>query len=502
MKRSVPLLCCALLIACLLTGCQKPAEMFSSTDLPTASDTDGRVCVAYNREDTLDPFAAQTQLNVLLVPLLYDSPVVLDGNWMPQSGMCTFEQTDDTHIALQLKAGLRFSDGSAVTLQDVAYSFRLAKQSAQYRTRLQNVKDITVKGKTATITLATADRYAAACLNFPVIKQNSTVSTANTAAVGSGPFVFDATAVTLTANQHAREGNRAVKDTVILRHLANGAAVLQALENGSIHYMYDDLSDGNIPRTSIKDTAVDLPQLVYIGMNGAKPLTANPTYRRAICAALDRSAVSAAAYAGRALPATSPFHPNWKPAYGVSVASANTDATAATLLKQALDASATATAATTAQTTVTTTSGTEAQALIFIYPEGNRCREAAVKMVVSQLGAIGITVTPTPLAYDTYQSRLQAGDYDLYLGEIRLTPDMDLSVFLQAGGAAAYGVSAGDLTAKYAAFRNGSENANAFATAFGELMPYIPLCWRQGMAVAAPSASHIVPSVYDVYDGL
>ncbi len=525
MKRWVAILCCTVLLCCLLAGCNKtPAALSSALSGDAAADTPAAdmLALAFNKEDTLDPFSAKTQLNICLSTLLYNSLVTLDADFMPQNAMATVEQTDTTHIKATLKANLQFSDGSAVTAADVVYSFNQAKGSDNYKTRLSGFTSAAGKGKTVTFTLSGADNYASACLNFPIIKKDTATTEAAKAPIGSGTYIYHADTAALTLNAKAADAGQVTIRTIALRHLVSNAAVLQALENGSIQFMFNDLSHGDIPRTTVQDKAVDLTQLVYIGVNGSRALLNTAAYRKALSSALDRTAIAAAAYAGRAHAATSPFHPKWKPASGLSCMNTGSDTDAAvSLARQALTAptagttasaggttvgttaKATSTASTAATGTTSTTTATAARTLTMIYPSGNSCREAAVKMMVSQFSAAGITVTATPLAYSEYMNRLKAGNYDLYLGEIRLSPNMDLSPFLRAGGTAAYGVNAGgDSSAKYTAFKDGSSTAAAFVTAFGEEMPYIPLYWRQGMVACADPISDITPSAYNLFDGI
>ena len=303
-------------------------------------------------------------------------------------------------------------------------------------------------------------------------------------------------------------------------------AVLQNLEKGSIHYMFNDLGDGDIPRTSAKDTAVDLPQLVYLGVNSSRAALAAPAVRQALSAAIDRTALAASSYAGRALPATTPFHPKWRPAVGLSAFSAGSEAGKVNALLQAAQTVPTTTGATgatgatgvTTPTTVATTAAATAAThagetaattsvkdtpLTLLYAGGNRCREALVKALVQQLHQAGFQVTARPTGFDDYKAQLSAGNYDLYIGEIRLTPSMNLFVFLRAGGAAAFGVNtAGEAAQTYAAYRAGEKTAAEFVEAFSRDMPYIPLCYRQGMAAGHAALTYITPSAYSVYDGI
>ncbi len=521
MKRLAALLGCVLLLCGTAAGCRNAPSSASSGDAPggtTASvpltDT---LALAFNQEDTLDPFAATTQLNLYLSTLLFDSLVHLDEGFSPSPALAgSMEATDTTHLTVSLKAGAVFSDGSAVTAQDVVYSFERAKSSANYRALVSNVSGATARKNTVVFTLSTPDRDAGACLIFPIIKRGTGTDKPATAPIGSGPYVYSADTLSLTVNPRTGADPARFR-TITLKTMVNSSEVLQNFESGNIHYFFDDLSDGVIPRTTGNDKVVDQNQLVFLGVNSAKPLLSSPDLRRAISLALDRTVIASSAYTGRARPATTPFHPLWKPAAGITAFSSGQNTEAAEIcLKAALatptppttaatDATAATTTTTTATTTTATTAPTESATvpvLTLLYPAGNSCREAATKLIVRQLALIDIPVTAVPVSYGDYLSRLAAGDYDLYLGEIRMNPNMNLQVFFTAGGAASFGVPIGNTAAQYTAFRKGEIAAADFVSAFSEEMPYIPICFKQGMAACHRSVSYITPSAYNVFDGI
>lgn len=495
-----------LVLLCSACACREndtPASSLSEHPL-TQQDGLDSLTIAYNREDTLNPFAAKTKLNVQLSGLLYETPVMIDENFMPKEALLAVKMPDPSHIITTVRAGAKFSDGTAVTADDVRFSFEQAKSSENYAAFLSNITAVSVKGRELTFTLAKADTNATANLVFPVIKRTTATTDAGKAPIGSGPYAYDAEKAVLTANTHY--GKSAVFATIGLKHMVNETAVLQALENGSIGYMYSDLS-GEIPRTLAKTSAVNLNRLTFLGVNGTKPLTADPAFRKALSAAINRTALAANSYTGRAIPATSPFHPKWQTASGVSIASAN-DNTAlakqllADVLKNPVTAATATTATTTATTTVaTTTAQTALRPLSLVYVSGNTCRESAVKTLVSALADIGLTVTPTPLHYTDYIARLQSGDFDLYLGEIQLLPSMSLDVFLN-GGTASYGIVAPKTVTAYNAYISSKGDMQAFVAAFSEEMPFIPLCWRQGLAAYSHAFSSVTPLAFDAYNGI
>jgi len=144
---------------------------------------------------------------------------------------------------------------------------------------------------------------------------------------------------------------------------------------------------------------------------------------------------------------------------------------------------------------------TEELALELIYCQDGPYRSAVAGFVRSELASAGVAVTAVPLSYADYVSRLNAGTYDLYLGEVRLTPNMDLFPLL-AGGSAGYGVAPdGAAGTAYTGYREGSVTAEAFTSAFVQDMPYIPLCWRCGFAAYDRRLSTVTPHGYDPYYG-
>ena len=79
----------------------------------------------------------------------------------------------------------------------------------------------------------------------------------------------------------------------------------------------------------------------------------------------------------------------------------------------------------------------------------------------------GITVTLDGRAQEEYFAALESGSYDLYLGEILLGDDMDLSHLWTQGERYGYGVQPG-------------EGWDSFAQLFQQEYPLIPLAFRNG----------------------
>jgi peptide/nickel transport system substrate-binding protein len=104
-------------------------------------------------------------------------------------------------------------------------------------------------------------------------------------------------------------------------------------------------------------------------------------------------------------------------------------------------------------------------------------------MTAKWLKDMGIKVSINSLEYNEYISALRNGDYDLYIGEVKLSPNMSLDPFFSENGSASYGINTESSTAKaYKDFRSGKADISTFIQVFSLEKPFIPLLFREGMA--------------------
>ena len=103
-------------------------------------------------------------------------------------------------------------------------------------------------------------------------------------------------------------------------------------------------------------------------------------------------------------------------------------------------------------------------ALDLVVNSDNTTRLAIGERLAEDLEALGIAVTLRSLPWEDYLAALEAGDFDLYLGETRMTADFDLTPFLSPEGALNYGGYADpEAAALLAAFRAASGGARGTA---------------------------------------
>lgn len=493
-------LCLSLL---LLTACSStpdpvaPSPTTPTTTADTSAATPDKALtftLAYSRSDSLDPFKMTSRVNRELCGLLYEGLTAPDESMHVQNVLAESVQTAGTTVIATLRADAVFSDGSAVTADDVVTSFEAARNAEPYRELLRGVDSAkTVKGDTRTVTFTfkELDPYAAACLSFPVIRTRP-----DGVVLGSGPFVFE-NSPRLVANPHVPAGN---VTEVRLLDLVDDDSLAKGLELGNLTYFFSNLADGTIPRVNAATASVPMNCLVFLGVNSAHSPMANAETRAALSLALDRARIADGAFGGYAEAATTMFPPKFVAGETVTALATGADRDAA---KTKLSAQGYATPDATTTTANRPGKKPNVLSLTLLVNGDNGFKSAMAELVRDQLQAVGVNVTVQSLSFSDYQSAVKRGQYDLYIGEIRLGANMDLSPLLLKGGAAAYGVAADSAAAaSYTAFRAGQASLGDFTAAFAADLPLIPVCWRSGMAAYNRALTKVTPTAYSVYAGL
>jgi len=98
-----------------------------------------------------------------------------------------------------------------------------------------------------------------------------------------------------------------------------------------------------------------------------------------------------------------------------------------------------------------------------------------------------------------FNTALSEGEYDLYINEIKLTKNMDLSEFFTSSGQASKGIDLDntDVDESYFSYVQGSEELSGFLTDFDNSMPFIPLVYRNGQLCYSRSIKSVIEAAED-----
>lgn len=467
--RTLCLLLAVLLLcsACADTGADTPSE--DGQDGGAAAGAAFSLTLPYYPNDSLNPYFAVSAVNRGLCDLYCEPLYRVSAEYAAKPVLAADAQNDGTTLTVTLGTG-RFPDGTAVSAADVVYSFERAKASDWYASRLANLTGARSAGGRVVFTLASPDVYAVNLLTFPIVR-SGTADSADSVPAGTGVFVLSADG-TLADNPACDKAASAA--SVSLYAVRDDDYLANALEIGNISYLYDDFASGVYTRPAGQTTFVTMNSLVYLGINGTGVLQ-SAGVRTALYYAADCEALAASAYRGCAESTALPFHPAFCRANGLTTARKADTALAADILSRLgfnrFDANG------------VRTNGAASLALTLLVNSENNFRTAAAYAIASSLNEAGFSVTVESVPRDEYLSRIAAGDFTLYLGEIKLGENLSLSPFFTASGAASRGIDQTlPVVAAYASFCAGQMDAAAFSEAFLDDMPFVPLCYRAGLA--------------------
>lgn len=171
----------ALLALLLLAGCASAAPGEDRGQNPQG-EADSRqeageefsIRIAFNKNDSLNPYLAFSQANRLASSLLFDPLIKLTPEYEAQPYLAQSVQNNGSALTVSLRADARFSDGSSLTAADVVYSFEQARASSLYQSQLSPFTSCAAaEDGTVVFQLASADRLAENLLTFPIVKSGS-----------------------------------------------------------------------------------------------------------------------------------------------------------------------------------------------------------------------------------------------------------------------------------------------------------------------------------------
>ena len=104
-------------------------------------------------------------------------------------------------------------------------------------------------------------------------------------------------------------------------------------------------------------------------------------------------------------------------------------------------------------------------------------------------------------SFEDYKANLATGSYDLYIGEIAIPRNMNISAVLTPSTNAGFGSAYSyQLLSEYSAVRAGSMEYSKFLETFYEVVPFVPLAYRNGiLAFTNDFSADILATEQDIF---
>ncbi|MFF4119875.1 ABC transporter substrate-binding protein [Streptomyces sp. NPDC001714] len=249
-----------------------------------------------------------------------------DGDPVPDAAeSCSFTDSGSERYACKLREGLKFSDGNAVTADDVKWSIQRAlriKADTGVYALLANIDTIETQGDREVIFhLKSADATFPYKLSTPVagivnpkdyekdkLRDGFDID-------GSGPYTFKAdvkddaiVSATFSKNPNYKGSVKVNNEQVVMRSYKDADAMGEAIDKGDIDVMTRTMSPSQINKLDAGDDSnVDLVEMSgleirYLGFNTDAPSVKSKAVRQAMAQVINRDELVAKVYGQQADP--------------------------------------------------------------------------------------------------------------------------------------------------------------------------------------------------------
>lgn len=487
-----------LLTAAMLCACtQKPVSQSQSLPvnggiIDEVEQSTGTLTIPLNTANGINPYLSNTNLTFQAAGLCFTRMVEITPNMEAQlSGLKEISNAGLT-ATLFPDTSRRFTDGTQISSADIAACIIAAKQSEAFSLQLANIEKVEDTGTAVVLTLTAPDSMLDYVLNLPVIKAGEVGEKFPTS---SGRYIYSQNE--LLINEGAKSAVSTMPDKIQIAELSGYDEIVSALGVGEVSLYYTESETSSASFTTSLQTSFKLNNLVFLGINaqrGENSILSAAQGRIAISNIIDRQILSDKCYYSKAYPATGAINSFYPCVATKQIISPTAEASQAAqgfeelgYTKNTIDG-------------FYEKHGRRVSLDLLVYSQSTYKRYTAnyLKEIMAQNGVyINITETDN---FNLYTQKIANGEFDMYIGEVKLYNNMDLSSLLY-GQPSLYFAKSDELAAAYNLMREDKSNAVAFETLFASQMPYIPLMWRMGTLVTNKSVHGIIPSISDIFYG-
>lgn len=478
MKQLISLLLAGIL--CLsLCACREETPVVSQTPSPqpTAQPEETKeFALAYDPTAELNPITGESRVNQMLTSLVYESLYRLDETFAPQPVLAQGAEVDESGLVwtISVREDVVFSDGTPLEAKHVVSSLKLAMKSTLYGGRLSKVESVKAKDGTVVIRLTEPNGGLLSLLDLPVILETEE----GVVPLGTGRYryVQDGERVYLLQNYHRDEELPCSLIPLYTATTVNER--IETFDSGLVSAVVTDLTSpyamGYSGSYEIWD--YDTTDLLYVGFKAVESPCESVFVRQAFAKAFDRAAIVKEILDEHGVEAKLPVHPMHENWHEEAASTLEYDLQAAAeLLGQAgyqRD-----------EETGLLRRKKETLEVTLLVNSDNGAKLAIADRLAEAMTSLGVAVTVSKLPWKDYMTALTTGAFDLYLGEVRLTADFDVTELLT--GSLNYGGFDSALLESALVKRNTTTGhqrywySRALWEDFVQEVPIAPLCFKK-----------------------
>ena len=432
MKKTISALLAAILVLGCFTGCAREDNPYVPTgdalvwDDPAIETTeavlpDQQLTLVYYPEQSFNPYLCTDFTNRALFGLIYQGLFSTDKNYQSHPILCEryYVSEDLETYTIYIHEDATFSDGTVLTIEDVFASLQYAMESSYYKGRFTRVDEMYLTWDGGiTFELETSYENFPLLLDVPIVKA-SEVSVERP--LGTGPYQLDIATQGLRllrrSNWWCRSGDLAATAAAIaLQPAGSPTQVRDSFEFSDVGLVCANPGSDRYVDFRCDYELWDCESGVYLYLccNMFSEVFSNASVRSALTYAIDRERIVSEYYRGFAHSATLPASP-LSPYYDHGLAARyEYDGT------KFVDA--------------VNAAGLKNAEIKLLVNSEDSLRLRTARAIAEMLRECGLQVTLMQRSGNEYLYALNVGNYDLYLGTTKLSPNMDLTSFFAPGG--------------------------------------------------------------------
>lgn len=484
-----------------LVGCTKPSTSTSGSTGQSASTgtitiapekNTGTLTLAINKSEGINPYLSNSNLTYQISNLVFVRMVEISPTMVVVPSALSEVKVNGLTVTLVPNRAYRFKDGTGITSADILACLYAARQSVAYQGQFSNIDTMTDENGVVTITLFNPDSLFAYLLNIPVIKASEVAMPFPTE---SGRYIYSDDMLVLNDNYNGSKD--LLPPEIKLVELSGFNEIVSAMSAGEISAYHTDLETTAVSKTLTWQIPYKLNNLVFLGFNahrGENSFLANANGRRAISALIDRQLIADKCYYSKAYPAIGAINSFYPCVATKQTINPNAEISSATQLIEEMgykkgDLSG----------YYENQQGKRVELELLVYSGSTYKKYAATQLKESfSQNGVYINITETD-NFDIYTQKIANGEFDMYIGEVKLYNNMDLSVLLSGGAISGLFYQSDELAGAYAQWRADDQQALQFEQVFEAQMPFAPIVWRTGTLITNKAVHGIVPSISDLF---
>ena len=502
----------ALVLTAALTACQQSGLFTDSEGQEGTYVTSHEISIPVMKIRNLNPATSSDEDIYQMTKLVYNSLIGLGDTMEPTAELAeSWTYNDSGDLEFRLKKGVRFSDGSELTADDVDFSVDVLKSAGEtsaYASKVSNISGVSVHSDYEfTVNLRDSSDTSIADFDFPIFSSSQYsgvrefLSVEDEPLIGSGAYKIDSASgqeIRLSANEHTFEVKPS--NTITLKVMPAADLYPGLVSAGELSIMVmDQFNRENIAGNKrLKVTPFTSNEFETLGFHIRESGACASKYvRQAVAMTVDRDEIISSCYYSSSIKSDDLYFPGYLGTETTNDFTSDRE-TALELLKEAGYSDSDE------DGVMEDSEGGELEMKLVTSSE-NESRRMAAQMIARQLGEIGIRVSITEVASESLISAASSGSYDLFIAGWKVDERFDLRQFYHSG----YGNPAG-----YANTTLDSLLDHMFSGVSAEQMkqdltdakkiiadevPYLCLCYKTYAAVTSADFEGLIVSQFNDY---